>query len=183
MTEAKRPAQAVVLMGVSGSGKTTVGELLAQRLGWEMAEGDSLHPPANVEKMRQGIPLDDADRAPWLDRIGEQLKAWEAAGRSGVLTCSALKRAYRARILAARPDVRFVYLKGSEDLIRRRVSARRHEYMPASLLHSQFEALEEPLPGEPVITVDTAEPPELEARKIIDALGLSAARPESEASR
>ena len=125
---------ALVIMGVSGSGKSTVGERLAKRLGWEMVEGDRLHPPPNVEKMRRGIPLDDADRGPWLDRIGEQLRAWAAAGRSGVLTCSALKRAYRAKILAWRADVRFVYLKGSEDLIGARVSARHHEYMPASLL-------------------------------------------------
>ena len=125
---------ALVVMGVSGSGKSTVAERLAERLGWLMMEGDRLHPPANVEKMRRGIPLDDADRAPWLDRIGEELKAWAAAGRSGVLTCSALKRAYRARILAARPDVRFVYLKGSKELIAGRVSVRHHEYMPASLL-------------------------------------------------
>lgn len=166
-----RPTGALVIMGVSGSGKTTVGELLARRLGWDLMEGDRLHPPANVEKMRQGIPLDDADRAPWLDRIGEELKAWAAAGRSGILTCSALKRAYRARILAARPDVRFVYLKGSLDLIGRRVSVRRHEYMPASLLKSQFETLEEPTPGEPVITVDVGETPDLEVQEIIDALG------------
>jgi gluconokinase len=178
MSEAEsRRGQAVVVMGVSGSGKSTVGELLTQRLGWEMVEGDRLHPPANVEKMRQGIPLDDADRAPWLDKIGEQLKAWAEAGRSGVVTCSALKRAYRARILAARPDVRFVYLKGSEELIARRVGARRHEYMPASLLHSQFETLEEPTPGEPVITVDTGDAPNVEAQKIINALGLSDSRP------
>ncbi len=178
MSQGDRPGrggQAVVLMGVSGSGKTTVGELLTKRLGWEMAEGDRLHPPANVEKMRKGIPLDDADRGPWLDRIGELLKAWAAAGRSGVLTCSALKRAYRARILSARPDVRFVYLKGSERLIQGRVSVRHHEYMPASLLRSQFETLEEPLPSEPVTTIDAGDPPELEAQKIIDALCLSAA--------
>ena len=114
-------------MGVSGSGKTTVGELLAKRLGWPFMEGDRLHPPANVEKMRQGIPLDDADRAPWLDRIGEELKSWAAEGQSGVMTCSALKRAYRDRIRRARPDVRFVYIKGSEALIaapRRRTPSR-----------------------------------------------------------
>jgi gluconokinase len=174
---------ALVVMGVSGSGKSTVGELLARRLGWEMAEGDRLHPEANVEKMRQGVPLDDADRAPWLDRIGELLREWAAAGRSGVLTCSALKRAYRARILAARPEVRFVYLKGSEELIRSRVAARRHEYMPPSLLKSQFEALEEPLAGEPVITVDADETPEREVQAIIDALGLSAAGMEGEKAR
>ncbi len=164
---------ALVIMGVSGSGKSTVGELLTQRLGWEMIEGDRLHPPANVEKMRRGIPLDDADREPWLDTIGEQLRAWGAAGRSGVLTCSALKRAYRARILAARPDVRFVYLKGSRELIGQRVSVRHHEYMPASLLESQFETLEEPTPDEPVIVVEAGQPPDIEVQTIIDALGLS----------
>jgi gluconokinase len=164
---------AVVVMGVSGSGKSTVGELLAKRLGWEMTEGDSLHPPANVEKMRRGVPLNDADRAPWLDRIGEQLKTWALAGRSGVVTCSALKHAYRERILAARPDACFVYLKASEALIRDRVSTRHHEYMPASLLHSQFETLEEPAPGEPVIMIDAKDQPELEAQKIIAALGLA----------
>ncbi len=174
--EPQRKGHALVLMGVSGSGKSTVGALLAERLGWEMMEGDRLHPPANVEKMRQGIPLDDADREPWLDRIGEELKAWAAAGRSGVMTCSALKRAYRARILAARPDVRFVYLKGSEQLIGSRVSVRHHEYMPASLLKSQFETLEEPMPGEPVITVDAGDTPEIEVQTIIDALGLSGSR-------
>ena len=168
------PGWALVIMGVSGSGKSTVGERLAKRLGWEMVEGDRLHPPANVEKMRRGIPLDDADREPWLDRIGEQLRAWAAAGRSGVLTCSALKYAYRAKILAWRPDARFVYLKGSEDLIGARVSARHHEYMPASLLKSQFETLEEPTPDEPVITVDAGGTPDREVDKIIDALGLSA---------
>jgi carbohydrate kinase (thermoresistant glucokinase family) len=164
---------ALVVMGVSGSGKSTVAERLAERLGWLMMEGDRLHPPANVEKMRRGIPLDDADREPWLDRIGEELKAWAAAGRSGVLTCSALKRAYRARILAARPDVRFVYLKGSRELIAGRVSVRHHEYMPASLLASQFETLEEPAPGEPVIVVDAGRPPDVEVQEIIDAIGRS----------
>jgi gluconokinase len=171
-----RPTAALVIMGVSGSGKTTVGELLARRLGWDLMEGDRLHPPANVEKMRQGIPLDDADREPWLDRIGEELRAWGAAGRSGILTCSALKRAYRARILSARPDVRFVYLKGSPELIGSRVSVRHHEYMPASLLKSQFETLEEPAPREPVITVDVGETPDLEVQAIIDALGLVGSR-------
>ncbi len=108
-----------------------------------------------------------------------ELKAWAAAGRSGVLTCSALKRAYRARILAARPDVRFVYLKGSKALIASRVSDRHHEYMPASLLQSQFETLEEPLPGEPVIVVDAGRPPDVEVEEIIEAIGpsVSAAKP------
>ena len=163
-------------MGVSGSGKTTVAERLAGKLGWRFIEGDRLHPPANVEKMRQGIPLTDVDRAPWLDRIGEELKRWAAEGGSGVMTCSALKRAYRDRIRSARPDVRFVYLKGSEALIKGRVAARHHEYMPASLLHSQFEALEEPSPDEPVVTVDAGGSPETEVAAVIAALGLAVSR-------
>jgi len=167
---------AVVVMGVSGSGKTTVAERLAEKLGWRFVEGDRLHPPANVEKMRQGIPLTDADRAPWLDRIGEELKLWAAEGQSGVLTCSALKRAYRDRIRSARPDVRTVYLKGSEALIRSRVAARHHEYMPASLLKSQFGALEEPTPDERVVTIDAGGSPEAEVAAVIAALGLPVSR-------
>ena len=162
--------QALLLMGVSGSGKSTVGDLLAKRLGWIMAEGDELHPLENVEKMRKGIPLTDADRWPWLDRIGALLKTWADEGRSGLVTCSALKRAYRARLLAARPDLCFVYLKGSEALIASRVAARHHEYMPASLLRSQFDTLEEPEPGEPVITIDADATPEAEVEAIIEAL-------------
>jgi gluconokinase len=173
MNEAKTE-YAVVVMGVSGSGKTTVAELLAKQLNWPFMEGDRLHPPANVEKMRQGIPLNDADRAPWLDRIGEEFKSWGAEGRSGVLTCSALKRAYRDRIRSARPDVRFVYLKGSEALIAARVAARHHEYMPASLLRSQFDTLEEPTPDEPgVVTVDAGGSAEKEVAAVIAALNLS----------
>jgi gluconokinase len=167
---------AVVVMGVSGSGKTTVAERLAGKLGWRFIEGDKLHPPANVEKMRQGIPLTDADRAPWLDRIREELKRWAAEGGSGVMTCSALKRAYRDHIRLARADVRFVYLKGSEALIKSRVAARHHEYMPASLLHSQFEALEEPSPDELVVTVDAGGSPDAEVAAIIAALDLGVAR-------
>ncbi len=173
MSQAK-PGCALVVMGVSGSGKTTVAERLAKRLGWPYLEGDRLHPAANVEKMRQGIPLTDADRAPWLDRIGEELKRWAAEGRSGIMTCSALKRAYRDRIRAARPDVRFVYLKGSEALIGGRVAARHHEYMPASLLRSQFDTLEEPAPDEGVVTVDAGGSPDEEVAEVIAALGLGA---------
>jgi len=165
---------ALVVMGVSGSGKTTVAELLAKQLGWPFMEGDRLHPPANVEKMRQGIPLTDTDRGPWLDRIGEELKGWAADGESGVLTCSALKRAYRDRIRAARPDVRFIYIKGSEALIAARVAARHHEYMPASLLHSQFATLEEPTLDEPgIVTVDAGGSAGEEVAEVIAALSLS----------
>jgi gluconokinase len=176
MNEAKN-GTALVVMGVSGSGKTTVGELLAKRLGWAFMEGDRLHPPANVEKMRQGIPLTDADRWPWLDRIGEELKSWAGEDKSGVLTCSALKRAYRDRIRAARPDVRFVYVKGSEALIAARVAARHHEYMPASLLRSQFDTLEEPTLGEPgVVTVDAGGTVGEEVAEVIAALDRSPSR-------
>ena len=162
--------QAVVLMGVSGSGKSMIGRLVVERLVWTMAEGDELHPPENVEKMRRGIPLTDADRWPWLDRIGDLLKAWADEGRSGLVTCSALKRAYRERLLKARPDLRFVHLKGSEALIAGRVAARHHEYMPASLLKSQFATLEEPQPSEPVIVVDADATPEAEVEAIVEAL-------------
>jgi gluconokinase len=168
---------ALVVMGVSGSGKTTVAELLAKQLDWPFMEGDRLHPPANVEKMRQGTPLNDADRWPWLDQIGEELKSWAAAGKSGVLTCSALKRAYRDRIRSARPDVRFIYIKGSEALISARVAARHHEYMPASLLRSQFDTLEEPTPDEPgVLTVDAGGSADEEVGAVIAALDLSPSR-------
>ena len=175
---AGRTGCALIVMGVSGSGKTTVAELIAKRLGWPFMEGDRLHPKANVDKMRQGVPLTDEDRAPWLDRIGEELKRWAAEGRSGVMTCSALKRAYRDRICAARTDVRFVYLKGSPALIEARVAARHHEYMPASLLKSQFDTLEEPAPDEPgVITVDASASPETEAAAAIAALHLTGGKP------
>jgi gluconokinase len=168
---------ALVVMGVSGSGKTTVAELLAKQLGWPCMEGDRLHPPANVEKMRQGIPLTDADRAPWLDRIGEELKSWAGEGKSGVLTCSALKRAYRDRIRSARADARFIYIKGSEALIAARVASRHHEYMPASLLRSQFDTLEEPTPDEPgIVTVDAGGSADEEVAAVIAALNLSPSR-------
>lgn len=165
--------RAIVVMGVSGSGKTTVAERLAGQLGWTFVDGDKLHPEANVEKMRAGVPLTDDDRWPWLDRIGEKLNEWARHSRSGVMTCSALKHAYRDRIRAARPDARFVYLRGSEALIAGRVSARRHEYMPASLLRSQFEALEEPAPDEGVVTIEASDSPDAEIAEIVAALDLA----------
>jgi gluconokinase len=166
-----RKPNALIVMGVSGSGKTTVARFIAERLGFEMLEGDSLHPPENVEKMRRGEPLNDEDRAPWLERIGERLKQIGAEGRGVVATCSALKRAYRAKLLAARPDLIFVYLKGSEGMFGERVRARHHEYMPASLLQSQFATLEEPGLDEPSISVDAALPAEAEAEAAVKALG------------
>jgi len=137
----------VVVMGVTGSGKTAVGSALARELGWPFLDGDDFHPPANVAKMASGTPLVDADRWPWLDRLAEEVGAILARGGNAVLACSALKQVYRDRLVAnanAPGDVRFVYLKGDFDTIAARLAARKHRYMPASLLASQFATLEEP---------------------------------------
>ena len=130
----------VVLMGVSGSGKTTIGEALAQRLGWKLIEGDDYHPRENVAKMAAGIPLEDADRWPWLDALNRRLKS----ERDAVVTCSALKKSYRKRLLAGLNEPRLVYLYADKALIASRLAKRKHRYMPASLLDSQFAALEPP---------------------------------------
>ena len=148
-----KPVIAVV-MGVSGSGKTTVAALLAAALGCQFQEGDDLHPRENVEKMHGGTPLTDADRMGWLHKIADEIDGWRARGESGVLTCSALKRSYRSIIIGNRPDVTLVYLKGSYDLIRRRMAARHEHFMPVALLDSQFATLQEPTPDEHPITVD-----------------------------
>ena len=133
----------VALMGVCGSGKTTVSRALAAALRWPFHDADDFHPPENVAKMASGVPLDDTDRVPWLAKIADTLAQGEARGEHAVLACSALKRAYRDRIATA-GDVRFVYLKGDLPTIAARLATRKHEYMPASLLASQFAALEEP---------------------------------------
>ena len=134
----------VVVAGVSGSGKTTVGTLLAARLGWTFADGDGFHPAANVARMRAGLPLTDADREPWLAALTAWMDQQTAAGQSAVLACSALRRAYRDRIRAGAPGVRFVFLDGPAELIRARMSGRRGHYMPESLLASQLATLEPP---------------------------------------
>ncbi|MEX2540322.1 MAG: gluconokinase [Trueperaceae bacterium] len=139
-----RVARAVVVMGVSGSGKSTVGGLLARRLGWEFADADTYHPQANILKMAAGIPLDDEDRMPWLVALRSLIDEHLAAGRSLVLACSALKRQYRRILAEGSERVSFVYLKGSRELILRRMSERSGHYMKPELLDSQFEALEEP---------------------------------------
>ena len=139
----------VVLMGVSGSGKTTIGEALARRLGWKLIEGDDYHPRENVAKMAAGIPLEDADRWPWLDALNQRLRG----ERNAIVTCSALKESYRRRLLAGIADARIVYLHAPKALIAARVAGRKHKFMPASLLDSQFATLE---PPENAIAIDVS---------------------------
>ena len=160
----------VVVMGVSGSGKTTVAALLAAALGCQLQEGDDLHPRENVDKMHGGTPLTDADRMPWLRKIADEIDGWRARGESGVLTCSALKRSYRDIIIGDRPDAALVYLKGSRDLIGRRIAARHGHFMPVALLDSQFATLEEPTPDEHPITVDVGGRPAEIAAEIVGQL-------------
>jgi gluconokinase len=152
--------KAIVVMGVSGSGKTTVARLLAGRLGWAFAEADEFHSPANVAKMRAGVALNDDDRRPWLAAIADRIDSAREANEPIVVTCSALKRRYRDILVASRPDVALVYLKGDYDAIAQRMAARPHHYMPVSLLKSQFEALEEPAADEHAIVLDIRRTPE-----------------------
>lgn len=146
----------ILLMGVSGGGKTTVGERLADRLGWSYREGDALHPPENVAKMAGGTPLTDADRMPWLAAVAAWIDARRAAGKSGVISCSALKRSYRQTLIGDRPDVRLVYLQGTRDQLAARLAGRTSHFMPAGLLDSQLATLEEPTAVERplVVTID-----------------------------
>jgi gluconokinase len=157
----------VVVMGVSGSGKSTVAAMLAAALGCQFEEGDDLHPPENVEKMRSGTPLTDADRMPWLRKIAEEIDGWRARGECGVLTCSALKRSYRDLIIGDRHDAVLVYLKGSRDLVHRRMAARHEHFMPVALLDSQFATLEEPTPDKHPIIVDVGGKPAEIAHEIV----------------
>lgn len=149
----------VVVMGVSGSGKTTVGGLLAERLGCAFQDGDDLHPPENVAKMKSGTPLTDADRLPWLQAIGRRIDTWREAGEAGVVTCSALKRAYRDIVAGDRRQVALVYLKGPQALIHDRLMARTSHFMPVGLLDSQFATLQEPAEDERPIVVDIGPEP------------------------
>ncbi|WP_374838878.1 gluconokinase [Mycoplana ramosa] len=149
-------------MGVSGSGKTSIARALADRLSLRFLEGDQLHPAANVEKMSRGIPLTDADRWPWLARIGDDLHAAAAAGEGIVVSCSALKRAYRDRLRAAAGgDLNFVFLDGSRDVLLARLQARRNHFMPADLLDSQLATLEDPKGECGVVSVDIDAPVEV----------------------
>lgn len=166
----------VVVMGVSGSGKSTVGKLLANRLGWSFRDGDEFHPAANVAKMRSGMPLNDEDRHPWLLSIQSFMRHTHADGQSAVIACSALKAAYRDLLLAGEPWVRFVFLNGSRELLAERMRARSGHFMPATLLDSQLATLE---PPDGALALDVSHPPDQLADQIVTELGLGTGRPES----
>ncbi len=150
-------------MGVSGCGKTAVGEILSGDLSWPFFDADDYHPVANVEKMRSGHPLTDEDRWPWLDRLNQLMHELDSQGKSAVLACSALKQSYRDRIVQGLGDVGWVHLKGRFELILSRLATRKHRYMPASLLRSQFDTLEEPSDA---LTIDITDAPEVLAGRI-----------------
>ncbi|WP_406858208.1 gluconokinase [Alsobacter sp. KACC 23698] len=177
MTRSVSPAApvGVVIMGVAGSGKTTTARNLSRALGWAYRDADEFHPPENIAKMSRGEPLTDEDRWPWLRAIAAWLAERLAAGESVIVTCSALKRAYRDILAAGRPDVRLVLLAGDRDLIGARMKARKHHFMPTSLLDSQFAALEPPGPDEGVVTVSVVQSPRAVVHDIIACLGLDAA--------
>ena len=160
----------IVVMGVSGCGKTTIASRLAGRLEWPFAEADNFHSQANVAKMRSGIPLDDEDRWPWLDSLAEWIDARRAEGRDCVVACSALKRAYRERLARGHGDLRIVYLRGDYDAISSRLAGRTGHYMPLALLKTQFDALEEPGDDERPLILDIEESPEAMVDAIILAL-------------
>jgi gluconokinase len=160
----------LVLMGVSGSGKTTVGKVLAGRLGWTFVDADAFHPAANVEKMRRGVPLNDDDRRPWLQALRQRMEEAFHRSENVVLACSALKHAYQEYLQHEEPErIRYVYLRGSEELIAQRMAARKGHFMNPKLLHSQFETLEAP---EHAIEVDIAPSPEEIAAEIQRKVGL-----------
>jgi carbohydrate kinase (thermoresistant glucokinase family) len=161
----------LVIMGVSGSGKSTIAELLSRALGWEFRDGDEFHPKANVEKMHSGTPLTDDDRWPWLKAIAAWIDEKRDAGAHAIVTCSALKKSYRDILIGPRKDVALIYLKGDEDLIAGRLSKRQHHFMPKALLRSQFQTLQEPGPDEHPVTASIAPPPEEIAAAILAALG------------
>jgi gluconokinase len=156
----------LVVMGVSGSGKSTIAAMLAHRLHWLYEDGDWFHPKKNIEKMHHGEPLNDEDRWPWLHAIADWIDATRRSGNHGIVACSALKRAYRDILIGSRTDVRLIYLKGDPDLIARRVAARADHFMPPQLLDSQFRVLQEPAADERPITVKIAPHP----REIVETI-------------
>jgi gluconokinase len=175
--ESPRGIAVLIVMGVSGSGKSTIAALLANALGWSYEDGDWFHPKSNIDKMHAGKPLTDEDRKPWLAAIAQHIDAMREGGGHSVIACSALKRAYRDVLIGGRRDVRLVYLKGDQDLIARRLTTRHGHFMSPALLDSQFATLEEPQADEHPIVVSIAPRP----REIVDAilaqLGEAAAAP------
>jgi gluconokinase/shikimate kinase len=161
-------------MGVSGSGKSTVGALLAGKLGWDFEEGDSLHPQANIDKMAAGHPLTDEDRAPWLRSVADWIDERLDAGQNGIITSSALKRAYRDVLNRRGEGVSFVYLAGDRDTIAKRLALRHEHFMPPALLDSQFSTLEEPTADEPAIRVNIGPSPSVLVNEIVEKFGLDA---------
>jgi len=161
----------LVIMGVSGSGKSTIAEELSARLGWPFEEGDSLHPEANIAKMHAGIPLTDADRLPWLGRVAAWIDGQRSRKQPGIITCSALKRTYRQIIIGDRPEVRLIYLRGGRDMIAEHLAGRHGHFMPAALLRSQIDSLEEPDPSEDPLTIDVGASVTQAAHEIIRLLG------------
>lgn len=164
----------LVLMGVSGSGKTTVAAILANRLGWPFEEGDALHPRANIEKMASGQPLTDDDRRPWLASVADWVDRRLDAGENGLITCSALKRGYRDLINRRGSGVTFVFLAGSKETIAARLAGRQGHFMRAGMLDSQFADLEEPAPDEPALRVDVGPSAAEVAEQILEDLGPAA---------
>ncbi|MCL2450619.1 MAG: gluconokinase [Polyangiaceae bacterium] len=162
-----------LVMGVAGSGKTTIGQALAARLGWPFADGDAFHPPANVAKMSAGVPLSDDDRLPWLDAIAAWLRE-RVESDGAVVACSALKRAYRDRLRAASPALRVVYLEGSREDLEARLASRREHFFPSALLDSQLAALEPPGADEDAILVGIDQSPERAVSEIVARAGLEA---------
>lgn len=153
----------IIVFGVTGSGKTTIGSLLARELGWEFFDADNFHPAANVEKMRQGIPLNDDDRVPWLAKLQDLIRTYSNNDQNGILACSALKESYR-QYLQAGGEVKFIFLKGDFSLIQQRLNSRQGHYMNPNLLQSQFNTLEEP--GPEITMVDITPTPDLIIRAI-----------------
>jgi gluconokinase len=167
----------VLVGGVAGSGKTTVGQFLADRLHWRFADADAFHSPANIAKMRSGVPLTDADRKPWLDAITAWISERTAAGESAVAGCSALKQRYRDQLLNGHPEVRMAFLELSRELAHARLAARHGHFFTAALMDSQFAELELPQEGPQLIVLDAAQTADPLVAEIIDRLGLTAGQP------
>ena len=176
MSPRRQRLTSLVLMGVAGSGKSSVMAALEARLGWPALEGDSLHPPSNVAKMAAGVPLTDADRAPWLDAIGRWIDEREAKRRSALVTCSALRRSYRDRLREGHPSVWFVHLAATPDVLAARMAQREGHFMPVSLLASQLATLEPLTPDEPGTTIEAIGSPDEIATRIVESLRLEAQR-------